>query len=98
MPTVKRTYASQDGSVRYLSAYRIPERMQKENQHQASVEAASCQHRPPNHLRLHASRLRGRLSLLLTAQLGLIRNLTPAEILAQILLPLEQHNPTRAAN
>ena len=27
----------------------------------------------------------------LTAQLGLIRNLTPAEILAQILIPLEQH-------
>jgi 23S rRNA (adenine2503-C2)-methyltransferase len=32
----------------------------------------------------------------LTAQLGLIRNLTPGEILAQVLLPLEEHKPQLA--
>ncbi len=32
----------------------------------------------------------------LTAQLGLIRNLTPGEILAQVLLPLEEHKPELA--
>ena len=32
----------------------------------------------------------------MTAQLGLIRNLTPGEILAQILLPLEEHQETLA--
>jgi len=30
----------------------------------------------------------------MTAQLGLIRNLTPGEILAQVLLPLEEHKET----
>jgi 23S rRNA (adenine2503-C2)-methyltransferase len=33
----------------------------------------------------------------LTAQLGLIRNLTPGEILAQVLLPLEEHKAEMAA-
>jgi 23S rRNA (adenine2503-C2)-methyltransferase len=33
----------------------------------------------------------------LTAQLGLVRNLTPGEILAQVLLPLEEHQTELAA-
>jgi 23S rRNA (adenine2503-C2)-methyltransferase len=34
----------------------------------------------------------------LTAQLGLIRNLTPGEIVAQVLLPLEEHKAALAPN
>jgi 23S rRNA (adenine2503-C2)-methyltransferase len=34
----------------------------------------------------------------LTAQLGLIRNLTPGEIVAQVLLPLEEHKAVLTAN
>ena len=34
----------------------------------------------------------------LTAQLGLIRNLTPGEIVAQVLLPLEEHKEVLTPN
>jgi 23S rRNA (adenine2503-C2)-methyltransferase len=93
LPTVRQRYASQDGSVRYLFALPDPEPTDaKRTLRSASVEAVFM----PSEGRdtICVSTQAGcavDCQFCLTAQLGLIRNLSAGEILAQVLLPLEEH-------
>src|SRR5881398_2257812 len=89
LPELKQRFASTDGSVRYL--FGLPpseERLVRP----ASVEAVFM----PSEGRqtICVSTQAGcavDCHFCMTAQLGLIRNLTAREILAQVLLPLEEH-------
>src|SRR6266446_4056492 len=90
LPEVKQRFASADGSVRYL--YSLPTGEGQETARPASVEAVFM----PSEGRqtICISTQAGcavDCHFCLTAQLGLIRNLTAGEILAQVLLPLEVH-------
>jgi 23S rRNA (adenine2503-C2)-methyltransferase len=83
LPEVKHKYFSNDGSVRYLFSLG--------GQKPASVEAVFM----PSERRqtICISTQAGcavDCQFCLTAQLGLIRNLTPGEIVAQVLLPLKE--------
>jgi 23S rRNA (adenine2503-C2)-methyltransferase len=85
LPQIARRYESSDGSVRYLFT------LAAQNGRPASVEAVFM----PSEGRqtICISTQAGcavDCHFCLTAQLGLIRNLTPGEILAQVLLPLEE--------
>jgi 23S rRNA (adenine2503-C2)-methyltransferase len=87
LPTIKQRYASTDGSIRYLLSLPAPE--EQVRMKSASVEAVFM----PSEGRqtICISTQAGcavDCQFCLTAQLGLIRNLTPGEILAQVLLPL----------
>jgi 23S rRNA (adenine2503-C2)-methyltransferase len=87
LPSVKHKYSSTDGSVRYLFALPAPE--EEARMKSASVEAVFM----PSEGRqtICVSTQAGcavDCQFCLTAQLGLIRNLTPGEILAQVLMPL----------
>src|ERR1700687_2648872 len=97
LPTVRQTYASQDGSVRYLFGLPDSGADAKRKSGPASVEAVFM----PSDGRqtICISTQAGcavNCQFCLTAQLGLIRNLSPGEILAQVLLPLEEHKSTLA--
>ena len=90
LPEVKQRFASADGSVRYL--YSLPTGESKETSRPASVEAVFM----PSEGRqtICISTQAGcavDCHFCLTAQLGLIRNLTAGEIVAQVLLPLDDH-------
>jgi 23S rRNA (adenine2503-C2)-methyltransferase len=90
LPEVNQRFASADGSVRYLFA--LPPGENKESAKPASMEAVFM----PSEGRqtICISTQAGcavDCHFCLTAQLGLIRNLTAGEILAQVLLPLEEH-------
>ncbi|HWZ99341.1 MAG TPA: 23S rRNA (adenine(2503)-C(2))-methyltransferase RlmN [Candidatus Dormibacteraeota bacterium] len=90
LPTVRQRYASKDGSVRYLFGLAAGE--QRGTARAASVEAVFM----PSEARqtICISTQAGcavDCQFCMTAQLGLIRNLTAGEIVAQILLPLEEH-------
>jgi len=92
LPTVRQTYASQDGSVRYLFGLSDSGADAKRKSGPASVEAVFMP--SPGRQTICISTQAGcavDCHFCLTAQLGLIRNLTPAEILAQVLLSLERH-------
>ena len=92
LPTVRQTYASQDGSVRYLFGLPDSGADAKRKSGPASVEAVFMP--SAGRQTICISTQAGcavDCHICLTAQLGLIRNLTAAEILAQVLLPLEQH-------
>jgi 23S rRNA (adenine2503-C2)-methyltransferase len=85
LPDVTRRYESQDGSVRYLFA------LIAEKERPASVEAVFM----PSEGRqtICISTQAGcavDCRFCLTAQLGLIRNLSAGEIVAQVLVPLEE--------
>jgi 23S rRNA (adenine2503-C2)-methyltransferase len=89
-PEVKQRFASADGSVRYLLGLTPGE--DTRTVRPASVEAVFM----PSEGRqtICVSTQAGcavDCHFCLTAQLGLIRNLTAGEILAQVLLPLEEH-------
>src|SRR2546427_1996498 len=89
LPEVKQRFASTDGSVRYL--FGLPGGEEKLAR-PASVEAVFM----PSEGRqtICISTQAGcavDCHFCLTAQLGLIRNLTAGEILAQVLLPLKEH-------
>jgi len=89
LPEVKHRFGSTDGSVRYL--FGLPGGEEKLSR-PASVEAVFM----PSEGRqtICISTQAGcavDCHFCLTAQLGLIRNLTAGEILAQVLLPLEVH-------
>ena len=92
LPTVRHTYASQDGSVRYLFGLSDSGADAKRKSGPASVEAVFM---PSTGRQTICISTQAGCAVdchfCLTAQLGLIRNLNPAEILAQVLLPLEQH-------
>jgi 23S rRNA (adenine2503-C2)-methyltransferase len=92
LPTVRQTYASQDGSLRYLLGLSDPEGDARSKSGPASVEAVFMP--SAGRQTICISTQAGcavDCQFCLTAQLGLIRNLTAAEILAQVLIPLEQH-------
>jgi 23S rRNA (adenine2503-C2)-methyltransferase len=97
LPIVRQRYVSQDGSVRYLFALPVGE--DKATARAASVEAVFM----PSEGRqtICISTQAGcavDCQFCLTAQLGLIRNLTPGEIVAQVLLPLEEHQAVLTPN
>ncbi len=97
LPVVRQRYVSQDGSVRYLFA--LPVSQDKATARAASVEAVFM----PSEGRqtICVSTQAGcavDCQFCLTAQLGLIRNLTPGEIVAQVLLPLEEHKAVLTPN
>ena len=98
LPSVKRRYHSQDGSVRYLLAFEAGSDKQGPARKPASLEAVFM----PSESRqtICISTQAGcavDCQFCMTAQLGLIRNLTPGEILAQVLLPLTEHKDTLAS-
>jgi 23S rRNA (adenine2503-C2)-methyltransferase len=87
LPSVQHKYASADGSVRYL--FGLPAPKEQGRMKGASVEAVFM----PSEGRqtICISTQAGcavDCQFCLTAQLGLIRNLTAGEILAQVLVPL----------
>jgi 23S rRNA (adenine2503-C2)-methyltransferase len=104
LPTVRQRYASTDGSVRYLlglgekqdlTTKNTEDTEKKKIKKPASVEAVFM----PSEARqtICISTQAGcavDCQFCMTAQLGLIRNLTAGEILAQVLLPLEEHKET----
>src|SRR6202040_561822 len=107
LPVVRQRYVSQDGSVRYLFALPGSQETKKEDfttegmrvVRPASVEAVFM----PSEGRqtICISTQAGcavDCQFCLTAQLGLIRNLTSGEIVAQVLLPLEEHKAVLTAN
>ena len=98
LPSIRQRYASQDGSVRYLFALSsIGSEASARSARPASVEAVFM----PSEARqtICISTQAGcavDCQFCLTAQLGLIRNLTAGEILAQVLLPLEEQKTNLA--
>jgi 23S rRNA (adenine2503-C2)-methyltransferase len=113
LPTVRQRYVSQDGSVRYLFALPGSEADRNEFSTE-SAEAATKRTRTVRPASVEAVFMpsEGRQTICistqagcavdcqfcLTAQLGLIRNLTPGEIVAQVLLPLEEHKAALTPN
>jgi 23S rRNA (adenine2503-C2)-methyltransferase len=92
LPRVARRFQSTDGAVRYLLA--LPNTAAKSDApaKPASVEAVFMP--SENRQTICVSTQAGcavDCHFCLTALLGLIRNLSPGEIVAQILLPLEEH-------
>lgn len=87
LPAVRQRYQSADGSIRYLFGLPAPEdhpRMKA-----ASVEAVFMPSEGRQTICISTqSGCAVDCQFCLTAQLGLIRNLTPGEIIAQVLLPL----------
>ena len=105
LPTVRQRYVSADGSVRYLLGLGEEEgfntegtevaEKKKRKRAAASVEAVFMP--SPTRQTICVSTQAGcavDCEFCMTAQLGLIRNLTAGEILAQVLLPLEEHKET----
>jgi len=89
LPTVRQRYVSSDGSVRYL--FGLPAQEEKLMKKPAAVEAVFM----PSEGRqtICISTQAGcavDCQFCLTAQLGLIRNLTAGEMVAQVLLPLKE--------
>src|SRR5450631_4886349 len=96
-PEVKKRFQSADGAIRYL--FELGTGGEKETKRAASVEAVFM----PSEGRqtICVSTQAGcavDCQFCLTAQLGLIRNLTPGEIVAQVLLPLEEHKAVLTPN
>lgn len=87
LPTVNHKYASLDGSVRYLLG--LPAPAEQSRMKSASVEAVFM---PSDGRQTICISTQAGCAVdcqfCLTAQLGLIRNLTAGEIVAQVLLPL----------
>ncbi|HET6930755.1 MAG TPA: 23S rRNA (adenine(2503)-C(2))-methyltransferase RlmN [Candidatus Acidoferrum sp.] len=89
LPSVRQRYVSSDGSVRYL--FGLPAQEEKSLKKPAAVEAVFM----PSEGRqtICISTQAGcavDCQFCLTAQLGLIRNLTAGEIVAQVLMPLKE--------
>jgi 23S rRNA (adenine2503-C2)-methyltransferase len=113
LPIVRQRYVSQDGSVRYLFALPGSETPTTEEFTTEGAESTE-KTRPVRPASVEAVFMpsEGRQTICvstqagcavdcqfcLTAQLGLIRNLTPGEIVAQVLLPLEEHKAVLTPN
>jgi 23S rRNA (adenine2503-C2)-methyltransferase len=107
VPTVRQRYVSKDGSVRYLFALPGVKQDNEEFTSEGPAKKAGEVRKPPRPASVEAvfMPIEARQTICistqagcavdcqfcLTAQLGLIRNLSPGEILAQALLPLEEH-------
>ncbi len=97
LPVVKQRFVSSDGAIRYLM--NLPQTEEKTTARPASVEAVFM----PSEGRqtICISTQAGcavDCQFCLTAQLGLIRNLTAGEILAQIMLPLNDVTTSGGCN
>jgi len=106
LPVVKQRFESTDGSVRYLFSLSEAPKVGNVDFNAEGTEVAEKK-RPPKPASVEAVFMpsEGRQTICvstqagcavdcqfcMTAQLGLIRNLTVGEILAQVLLPLEEH-------
>jgi 23S rRNA (adenine2503-C2)-methyltransferase len=93
LPEVKQRFSSTDGSVRYLFGLGMEDEEKTSRlQKAASVEAVFM---PSGGRQTICISTQAGCAVdchfCLTAQLGLIRNLSAGEILAQVLLPLEEH-------
>jgi len=111
LPVVRRRYVSQDASVRYLFALPGSQDTKKEDFTTEDTEKKMRVVRPAS-VEAVFMPSEGRQTICistqagcavdcqfcLTAQLGLIRNLTPGEIVAQVLLPLEEQKAVLTAN
>lgn len=110
LPTVRQRYASQDGSMRYLFALHDAEN--EENAGATFEEAkGTAKNRRPAAVEAVIMPSDGRQTICistqagcavdcqfcLTAQLGLIRNLSAGEILGQVLVALEEAAPKAVA-
>src|SRR5438094_2879632 len=105
LPEVKQRFASSDGSVRYLFGLSAGEEKRSSTEDTEENQKRSDGQRIPASVEAVFMPSEGRQTICistqagcavdchfcLTAQLGLIRNLTAGEILAQALLPLEEH-------
>ena len=103
LPLVRQRYASADGSVRYLLALPDPEASGESESTSKSALPASALRAASVEAVFMPSEGRQTICIstqagcavdcqfCLTAQLGLIRNLSAGEILAQVLLPLEEN-------
>jgi 23S rRNA (adenine2503-C2)-methyltransferase len=106
IPTVRQRYASQDGSIRYLLTLGIVEAGEKKELITEGIDSTeNTRRRAPASVEAVFMPSEGRQTICistqagcavdcqfcLTAQLGLIRNLTAGEIVAQVLLPLEEN-------
>jgi 23S rRNA (adenine2503-C2)-methyltransferase len=106
IPTVRQRYASQDGSIRYLLTLGIVEAGEKKGLITEGIDSTeNTRRRAPASVEAVFMPSEGRQTICistqagcavdcqfcLTAQLGLIRNLTAGEIVAQVLLPLEEN-------
>jgi 23S rRNA (adenine2503-C2)-methyltransferase len=113
LPIVRQRYVSQDGSVRYLFALPGSETSTIEEFTTEGVESTEKNRRVrPASVEAVFMPSEGRQTICvstqagcavdcqfcLTAQLGLIRNLTAGEIVAQVLLPLEEHKAALTPN
>jgi len=96
LPEVRERYHSQDGSVRYLFTLGTP--LEQPGGKVAAVEAVFM---PTEGRQTICISTQAGCAVdcrfCLTAQLGLIRNLTPGEILAQVLLPLVEMGSREAS-
>jgi 23S rRNA (adenine2503-C2)-methyltransferase len=91
LPQAVRRYTSTDGSVRYLLA------LAAENARPTSVEAVFMPSEDRQTICISTQAgCAVDCHFCLTAELGLIRNLSAGEILAQVLLPLEEHKERMA--
>ncbi len=89
LPTVRQRYVSSDGSVRYL--FGLPAQEEKLLKKPAAVEAVFMP--SAGRQTICISTQAGcavDCHFCLTAQLGLIRNLTAGEMVAQVLMPLKE--------
>jgi 23S rRNA (adenine2503-C2)-methyltransferase len=100
LPTVRQRYVSADGSIRYLLGLETEERVSAEGRR----DAEKRQTKGPAAVEAVFMPSEGRQTICistqagcavdcqfcLTAQLGLIRNLSAGEIVAQVLLPLKE--------
>jgi 23S rRNA (adenine2503-C2)-methyltransferase len=95
LPLVKQKYSSADGSVRYLFGLPVPE--EKSRVRAASVESVFMPSEGRQTICISSQAgCAVDCQFCLTAQLGLIRNLTAGEILAQVLVPLIEMSGARA--
>ena len=95
LPQVKQRYLSQDGSVRYL--FDLGSGVDETGKARKAVSVEAVFMPSENRQTICISTQAGcavDCQFCMTAQLGLIRNLTTGEILAQVLLPLTEHGPT----
>jgi 23S rRNA (adenine2503-C2)-methyltransferase len=106
VPTVRQRYVSTDGSVRYLLGLGVNEESEKDNAETLSAQRGTEKRgaRKPAAVEAVFMPSEGRQTICistqagcavdcqfcLTAQLGLIRNLTAGEIVAQVLMPLKE--------
>jgi 23S rRNA (adenine2503-C2)-methyltransferase len=97
LPTIRQRYNSTDGSVRYL--FSLTPGDDRATSRPASVEAVFM---PSDGRQTICISTQAGCAVdcqfCLTAQLGLIRNLTPGELVAQVLIPLEEHKDALQPN